>query len=216
MRRLMGFWLLIVAVALAGCGARTDANGVPLGTQEGQALPDAEFTTFAGEKVRLHELRGRPVVLNFWATWCGPCKVEIPMLQAAYDATDRTGFHLLAVTDEGQSIVRDFIAAENMSFPVLFDVGGRAGSRYGIQAIPTTIFIDADGVVAARHTGVLTAEMIQAYLDQMMVAPEPAPPAEPAPAPPAVPAPTPPSRPANDGVGDALQRKPMLSFRLYL
>lgn len=198
MRRSSGLWLLIIALVLAGCGARTDANGVPLGTREGEALPDAEFTTFAGEKVRLHELRGRPVVLNFWATWCGPCKVEIPMLQAAYNATDRTGFHLLAVTDEGQGVVRDFIAAEQMSFPVLFDVGGRAGSRYGIQAIPTTIFIDANGVVAARHTGVLTAEMIQAYLEAIMAAPPAAPPADEAPAPDA-PAPDP--APADDGVG---------------
>ncbi len=186
MRRYTGFWLLIVAVALSGCGARTDANGVQVGVEVGQALPDAEFTTFAGAKVHLHELRGQPVVLNFWATWCGPCKVEIPMLQAAYAATDRTGFQLLAVTDEGQGVVRDFIAAESMAFPVLFDVGGRAGSRYRIQAIPTTIFIAADGVIVARHTGVLTSDMIETYLAQIMPAPTEAPPADPTP------------RPAND------------------
>jgi peroxiredoxin len=184
--------LLLIAVALAGCGERTDAGGNPVGVQVGQALPDAELVTFAGETIRLHELRGRPVVLNFWATWCGPCKVEIPMLQAAYNATNRTGFQLLAVTDESQAVVREFIAAEQMSFPVLFDVGGRAASRYRVQAIPTTLFIDADGVIAVRHTGVLTAEMIQTYLQQIM-------PATPAPADPAPDAPPPAPRPADDG-----------------
>jgi peroxiredoxin len=211
MRRNVGLWLLIAALALAGCGAtRTDANGVPMGMQVGQALPDAEFTTFAGEKVRLHELRGRPVVLNFWATWCGPCKAEIPMLQAAYAATDRTGFHLLAVTEERESVVRDFIAAEGMVFPVLFDVGGRALARYGVQAIPTTIFIDADGVIAARHTGVLTSELIQAYLAQIMIAPADAPPANPAPAQPIPDAPAPAPRPPNDGVGAVRWLRPEL------
>jgi peroxiredoxin len=197
MRHTLLVGIVIVALVLAGCGGRTDATGNAVGVQAGQSLPNAEFVTFAGEKINLHDLRGRPVVLNFWATWCGPCKVEIPMLQAAYNATDRTGFQLLAVTEESERVVREFIAAEAMSFPVLFDVGGRASSRYQVQAIPTTFFIDANGVVAVRHTGVLTATMIDAYLAQIMAAPSPAP-NPPAPTQPDPPAPAP-TRPSTDG-----------------
>jgi thioredoxin-like negative regulator of GroEL len=91
-----------------------------------------------------------------------------------------------------------------MSFPVLFDVGGRAGSRYQVQAIPTTLFIDADGLIVARHTGVLTAEMIQTYLQQIMPATPAAPPADPAPD---APPPAPP--PADDGVGLHWWRQPV-------
>lgn len=174
MRRLTLLSLLLI-VALVGCGpaANTGADGVTEGIQEGMRLPDAEFTTFAGEKVRVHELQGRPVVINFWATWCGPCREEIPMLQQAYEATDRTGFHLLAVTDEVSTDVRAFMQENRMTFPVVFDRNGRAGSRYQVQGIPTTFFLNSQGIVVARHTGALDADLIAYYLAQIMGQPAP-------------------------------------------
>jgi len=200
MGRLRIVWLVLAVALLAGCGARGAEDE---GIQEGQRLPDAEFVTFAGETISIHELRGRPLVINFWATWCGPCKEEIPMLQQAYERSNRTNFQLIAVTDELQTTVRQFMAQGGMTFPVVFDQGGRAGSRYRVQAIPTTIFVDSEGVVVARHVGGLSAADIAEYLGRFAPA-QPAPTSAPAgPTAPAQPAPTavPAPRPGHDGVG---------------
>lgn len=204
MHRLTLLSLLLLIVVLAGCGpaGNTGADGIAEGVQPGMRLPDAEFTTFADEKVRVHELQGRPVVINFWATWCGPCREEIPMLQQAYEATDRTGFHLLAVTNEVSTEVRAFMQENRMTFPVLFDRNGRAGLRYQVQGIPTTFFLNSEGVVVARHTGSLDADLIDYYLAQIMGRPAPTtPPPGPTGAPLPAPAPTTPPLPGGDTSG---------------
>jgi thiol-disulfide isomerase/thioredoxin len=179
----------VLALTLSACGANDDGTGLEIG----QRLPDAEFVTFAGEKVRVGELAGRPAIINFWATWCGPCKQEIPVIQAAYERNIASGLQFLAITDEAQGTVRDFYGDFGMSFPVLFDRGGAANRKYRIQAIPTTIFIDRDGVVVARHIGVLDEALLDEYLAQILDdAPAPSPaPAQPAPTEGAPPAPRP-------------------------
>ncbi|NJN15246.1 MAG: TlpA family protein disulfide reductase [Oscillochloris sp.] len=178
MRRLTAYCLFVAVIMLAGCAPRNADEGV----QVGQILPNAELTTFAGEKVNVHDLRGQPVVINFWATWCEPCKEEIPMLQAAYENTSRTGFQLLAVTNESRSTVEEFVGSFGMSFPVVFDPGGRAGNRYRVQAIPTTFFLDSEGRILARHMGALDAQTLAGYLSRIMAAPDqPAPNDTPAP-----------------------------------
>jgi thiol-disulfide isomerase/thioredoxin len=184
----MSVWL-VLALTLSACGAAEDGVGLEVG----QRLPDAEFVTFAGEKIRVSELAGRPAIINFWATWCGPCKQEIPVIQAAYERNSASGLQFLAVTDETQNEVRTFYADFGMSFPVLFDQGGAAGRKYRVQSIPTTIFIDRDGVVVARHIGVLDAALLDEYLAQALgeeSVPTPAP-AQPAPTDETVPAPQP-------------------------
>lgn len=190
MRRHIRLCLLLLVALLAACAAPSGSGDE--GVQVGMRLPDARFTTFGGDEVSVHEMRGSPVVINFWATWCGPCKEEIPMLQEAYDATQRTGFQLLAVTDELPSQVRGFVAENSMSFPILFDEGGRAGSRYRVQGIPTTFFLDSEGVIVARHTGALDAILLADYLALIMEQPVPADdaPAQPVPT---MPPPAPPS-----------------------
>lgn len=189
MHRQLGIWLLVAIMLLvAGCGSAASNDGV----QEGAQLPDAEFTTFAGETIRVADLRGQPVVINFWATWCGPCKEELPLLQQAFEDHNRTAFQLLAITDELPSEVRTFMGEHRMTFPVLFDRNGRVSKRYHIQGIPTTFFVNKDGVVIARHLGSLDATDLEAYLNQIIDQP-----AVPTPAT----QPSAPPKPDDNGVG---------------
>ncbi|MBX0326844.1 TlpA family protein disulfide reductase [Oscillochloris sp. ZM17-4] len=157
--------LIIGAAMLSGCGGGGGGDSVQSGVQEGMRLPDAEFTRLEGGKVKVSDLRGRPAVINFWATWCGPCKEEIPLLQQAYGADEGAGFQLIAVTEESRGEVSTFVEGSAMSLPVVLDPGGRAGQRYRIQGIPTTFFLNSEGVIVIRHTGSLTPGTLQVFLE---------------------------------------------------
>jgi thiol-disulfide isomerase/thioredoxin len=157
--------LLAATMLVAGCGAGSGKTS--RGVAIGQPLPPAEFTTGRGERVSVADLRGNPAVINFWATWCAPCREEIPVLQAAHAEHGQNGVAFLAVTDELPTTVRPFMEQIAMTLPVWYDPGGRAGQRYAIQSIPTTFFLDADGRLVARHTGALTRRQLEAYLQQL-------------------------------------------------
>ncbi|MEI7772323.1 MAG: TlpA disulfide reductase family protein [Chloroflexales bacterium] len=199
--------LLLSAAMLSGCGFG-GGDGVRSGAQEGMRLPDAEFIRLEGGTVKVSDLRGRPAVINFWATWCGPCKEELPLLQQAYGSAEGAGFQLIAVTDEGKGDVSTFVESSNVRMPVVLDPGGQAGSRYRIQGIPTTFFLDSTGVIVIRHTGSLTPGTLQVFLEQITgkgVTPT----ATPA-APTTVPAPPAPTAlpPPNTGGDDVGVRRP--------
>jgi len=159
--------LVIGAALLAGCGT-SGGDGVKSGVQEGMRLPDAEFTRLEGDKMKVSDLRGMPTVINFWATWCGPCKEEIPLLQDAYGADKGTGFQIIAVTDENKGDVSAFVEDSSMSLPIVLDPGGLVGQRYRVQGIPTTFFLNSEGVIVIRHTGALTPGTLQVFLEQIM------------------------------------------------
>jgi thiol-disulfide isomerase/thioredoxin len=128
----------------------------------GKQLPAATFTTGRGERVTVADLKGEPAVINFWATWCAPCREEIPILQEAHAANPNVQF--LAVTDELATTVRPFADQLKMTLPVWYDPGGKAGKAYGIQSIPQTFFLDGEGTIVARHVGALSAEQLANYL----------------------------------------------------
>jgi thiol-disulfide isomerase/thioredoxin len=199
--------LLLSAAMLSGCGFG-GGDGARSGVQEGMRLPDAEFIRLEGGTIKVSDLRGKPAVINFWATWCGPCKEELPLLQQAYGSDKGAGFQLIAVTDEGKGEVSAFVEGSDMRLPVVLDPGGQAGNRYHVQGIPTTFFLNSAGMIVIRHTGSLTPGTLQVFLEQIMdkgatptVAPS-APPAAPTAAP-AQPAPSaiPPPRTGGDDVG---------------
>lgn len=171
MRRLLGLILLVAVAALSGCAPRGESLNVNEGVSVGKQLPNAEFTTGRGERVSIEDLKGNPAVINFWATWCAPCREEIPVLQAAHAAREDQGFQFLAVTDELATTVRPFRESIGMTLPVWYDPGGRAGKLYGIQSIPQTFFLNAEGEIVARHVGALSREQLDAYLDALVVAP---------------------------------------------
>src|SRR3989442_2034543 len=131
-------------------------TGLEIGVQEGNLAPDFLVGSLDGGEVRLSALRGQPVVLNFWATWCAPCRKELPQLVAAYDRQRNEGLVILAVNmQEGKSIARDKAREFGMKFPVPIDVDGEVGDEYRLLGLPMTYFIDRAGVVRSVFTGPL-------------------------------------------------------------
>lgn len=118
-----------------------------------------------GQNLNLEAFRGQPVILNFWATWCGPCRVEMPALQAAYESHQADELVILAVNDqEAHQDVADFFSELELTFTPLLDQEGEVSRLYHVFNFPTTYFIDEDGRVTAVHRGVLSAEQIETYL----------------------------------------------------
>lgn len=129
---------------------RVDA--VPIPGQTGsflvnQPAPDFELKTLEGERVRLSELRGKPVVLNFWASWCGPCRRELPVLSDLYDSLKKKGLVVYGVNDQGKGEARAYMQKAALAFPTLDDSGLKAHRLYRVQSIPSMFVIDGEGKV---------------------------------------------------------------------
>ena len=135
---------LIFTLLLSGCaGSQTD------NTNE-LAAPDFTLFTQDGKQVALSDFRGQPVLLNFWATWCAPCRYEMPLFQEIFKDNKwiEKGLVILAVNlQESADNVRLFIAQYGFSYTVLLDSTGEVGNRYNVMAIPATLFIDKDGII---------------------------------------------------------------------
>jgi len=107
-----------------------------------------------GETKSLGSYKGKVVFLNFWATWCGPCRVEMPSMEAVYKEFSDKGLEILAVNcAEDNATVSSYMKSEGFTFPALLDLDGRVSSYYGVQSIPTTFLIDRDGMIVLRLVG---------------------------------------------------------------
>jgi peroxiredoxin len=116
--------------------------------------PDFALRTSAGGNLRLSEQRGQVVMLNFWATWCGPCREELPLLNRLYEKYQPAGFALLGVNVDADSAEAAGMAKRlGVRFPVLFDRKKEASRLYGLEAMPWTVLIDRDGRVRYVHQG---------------------------------------------------------------
>ncbi len=123
-------------------------------------LPDLD-----GEVVSLEDFRGQPVIVNFWATWCAPCRLEMPALQAAQTQYADEGLVVLALNDqESAAAVAAFVAELDLNLTTLLDPEGVISALYQVYNFPTTYFIDGEGVITAVHRGLLTPEQIDVYL----------------------------------------------------
>jgi peroxiredoxin len=117
-------------------------------------LHDFTLPLLGGENVTLSSFKGNVIVLNFWATWCPPCRVEMPSMETLYQRYKDQGLVMLAVNlRENDGVVQQFIREHGYTFPVLVDRDGRTGSIYGIEAIPTTFIIDREGRIIGRIVG---------------------------------------------------------------
>jgi peroxiredoxin len=156
--------ILSLAVLVAGCN-----GGTSQGSLIGQPAPDFQFHVTEEQLVSLSEFQGSPVLLNFWTTTCGPCRIEMPYLQQIWDEWQGKGLILLAINiAESPSVVENFMQSQGLSLPVLLDSTGAIAAQYGIRAIPTTFFIDSQGVVQHVQVGVFqSAAEIESILSQL-------------------------------------------------
>lgn len=136
-----------VLLALALCAQAAQAQDArPRAWPRGQATPSLALKDLQGRTVRLQDYRGRPVLLNFWATWCGPCRAEMPTLQVLADMQGPEQLAVLMVNvKEPAATVRRFIAQGSLDLPVLLDSGGAAARQWGARIFPTTVLVGPDG-----------------------------------------------------------------------
>ena len=127
--------------------------------------PDFAVQDWDGNEVHFSDYLGKPLVLNFWAHWCGPCQMEMPEFNAAYERLGGEVTFLMvhegAAVDDGKEKVTE----GGYTFPVVFDVDSSAGNMYGITAFPTTFFIDKDGNLQAYYMGAMDADLLQQGID---------------------------------------------------
>lgn len=137
-----------------------------------QAAPDFTVYDADGNAHKLSDYQGKPVILNFWASWCGPCKMEMPDFDEKYQAYgDQVQFLMVNLTDGSQETVETasaFIAERGYTFPVYFDTDMAGAIAYGVNAVPVTYFIDAEGNFAAWQQGVLSADTLQQGIDLLL------------------------------------------------
>ena len=135
-------------------------------------VPNITVTDLQGKPVQLHDFFGKPILLNFWASWCGPCKSEMPDLDAAYrQYSDDIHFLIVNLTDGSRETVESassYIRQEGYSFPVYYDTSGEAALAYQAYSIPVTYFISADGEPIAYYPGAMSRDILQQGIDLLL------------------------------------------------
>lgn len=180
-RLLLALVLGLLAFTSAGCmgGGKNFSSGQTptgpqfsassgssqVGVQIGNTAPDFSLKALDGSTVTLSDLRGKPVMVNFWATWCPPCKEEMPTMEAAYKKAKDQGIVFLGVDiKEDPALVEKFVKENGYSWTFLLDQDGAAGRHYQITGIPETFFIDRTGLVQARVIGPMTPTVLESRL----------------------------------------------------
>ena len=169
--------VLVLVAVLIGAGILYSQLGgalepnAGLQGQEGPAAPDFQVYDLDGNPVKLSQFLGKPIVLNFWASWCGPCQMEMPDFNEAYlELGDEVQFLMINCTDGSRETVESadaFIQSKDYSFPVYFDREGAAAYAYSAYALPTTYFIDANGIVVTKSVGAISAKTLRLGIDMI-------------------------------------------------
>ena len=187
-------WVLAFAVVIVGASVlynrlsgEVELGGVatvatdaavaedPTGETEearGSEAPDFTVYDLEGNAHQLSDFRGKGVVLNFWASWCGPCQKEMPDFQEFYESYgDQVNFVIVNLTDGRRETVETasaFLAEKGYTFPVFYDTGREAAVKYGISSVPVSYFIDAEGYFVAGIRGILNADKLQQGMDLLL------------------------------------------------
>jgi cytochrome c biogenesis protein CcmG/thiol:disulfide interchange protein DsbE len=165
--------VIATAFVLADDDATETQGGVGAATRGvadvGDEAPDFTLPALDGDTVTLSEFRGRPTVVNFWASWCHPCREEFPLLAAALDEYERDELAVVGVTYQDiESDSRTFVEEMDAVWPQAVDDGGAVARSYGVRAIPLTFFVDPDGRIADRVIGFSSKAALDASLARIL------------------------------------------------
>lgn len=175
MKRLIALLLVLLAVASAGCSKgdeRGRANAPAMKAVEGAVAPDFAVRDLTGKELRLSELRGKVVLVNFWATWCPPCREEIPSMVKLNQALAGKPFQMLAISiDEGgKGAVEQFFATSGQTLPAYLDGEDKVSRLYGTTGVPETFVVDKKGVILKKVIGGMdwSAPEVVGYLNGLL------------------------------------------------
>jgi len=157
--------LLALGLLMAGCGGSSEEN-----PWIGKPALDFQFQNSDGQYTSLSNFEGKPVLINFWAIRCPPCRSEMPYIQEVYDEWHSKGLVLLAINiGESPSQIVEFMQSNNLNFPVLLDTEGKIAAQYSIQYIPTSFLIDENGIIQAWKVGAFSGRAeIESELTKIM------------------------------------------------
>lgn len=163
---LSGAW---IAASALPPGALASAS--PAAPKAGLFAPDFELQTIDGSTLRLSDLRGQMVIVNMWASWCPPCKKEMPAFQRVYQEYAPRGLVILAVDafeQDNLQDVREFVSANSLTFPILLDEHSEVLNTYRISAFPTTFFIDQEGVIRKVTIGAVSEPALRGQITDLL------------------------------------------------
>ncbi|RFU69979.1 TlpA family protein disulfide reductase [Peribacillus saganii] len=190
-KNLLGITIIVIAIAIVllnlekpkvskdlSTGGR-DHVGIRVNASESMAAttlpevgsvpPDFHLTTLEGKTVKLSDFKGKKVILNFWATWCPPCKAEIPHMQRFYEKNKDKDVIILAVNltseENGQAAIEKFVKKYDLTFPILLDKEGQVGETYQTFTIPTSYIVDTQGVINKKIVGPMDEEMMTKFIN---------------------------------------------------
>jgi len=151
-------------------GIIEDTEASEIGIAIGNEAPDFELTTLDGEEVRLSDYRGKRVFINFWATWCPPCRAEMPDMQKLYEE-ENVDIEILAIniteSEPSEENVKQFVEDFGLTFPILMDRKTEVASNYQVQAYPTSYMIDSKGVIRFIAPGALNHDLMLQLIEDM-------------------------------------------------
>lgn len=172
--RLFASAMLAGALLLSGCASQV-SKGEPSVRRGGdaagrKAAPDFELKDMNGKTIRLSDYRGQVVLLNFWATWCGPCKIEIPWFVEFQRTYKDRGFTVIGVSvdEDGWEAVRPFLASRQVNYPVVVSTVEVEQKYGGVEALPVSFLIDRDGRIANTHVGLVTKKTYEDEIRRLL------------------------------------------------
>ncbi len=160
---------ILLLIALGWMLLRSSGTQSVAPPRIGAALGEFSLSDINGKNVRLSDYQGKPVLINAWATWCPPCKAEMPLLNQYYQSHASQGFTLLAVNaGDSRDQAASFANQNGLAFPVLLDPGTRLLGQMAIDSFPTSILIGRDGKVKAIHVGMFTPESLESEVSPLL------------------------------------------------